>query len=241
MERSAKFVWSALLLLISAIGLVAYGALQVPSPKFIGSVHDLLPPPPPGWTVKEKPIADSPEMKEAVAEILNFDDGVFVDYIQGTTRLSVYIAYWRPGRMSHRLVAAHTPDVCWVNGGWKKELAGPTPPLSIAVDASININIPTSTNGASPHAIPAGEARIYTAQGNPEHVWFWHLVGQESKSYSTGGVPPWYASIADLFAKGLNQRDEQFFIRLSSNVPLSELKNSAVLPAVLGHLPWPTN
>lgn len=239
MKRSAKLVWSALLLLISAIGLVTYGSLQVPTPKFHGNLRDLLPPPPPGWTIKDKPIADSPELKEAVAEILNFDDGVFVDYTQGTTRLSVYIAYWRPGRMSHRLVAAHTPDVCWVNGGWKKELAGPTPPLTIAEDGSVKLFLNTANHGAPPREIPAGEARIFSAHGNPEHVWFWHLVGQESKSYSSGGAPPWYASIMDLFTKGLNQRDEQFFIRLSSNVPLQELQKEPVLPVVLGHLPWP--
>jgi len=240
MKRSAKFVWSALLLLVSAIGLVAYGTLQVPIPKFNGNLRDLLPPPPPGWTMKEKPIADSPEMKEAVAELLNFDDGVFVDYTQGITRLSVYIAYWRPGKMSHRLVAGHTPDVCWVGGGWKKLHAGSTPALAVTAASHSQLNPLPSVATTQAHAIPTGEERTFTAQGTTEYVWFWHLVGQESKSYGTGTTPPWYATITDLFAKGLNQRDEQFFIRLSSNVPLSELQTGPVLHAVLRNLPWPS-
>jgi hypothetical protein len=174
--------------------------------------------------MKERPIADSPEMKEAVAEILNFDDGIFVDYTQGTTRLSVYIAYWRPGRMSHRLVAVHTPDVCWVNGGWEKLFTART-------DAQV------SPNG---RAIPAAESRIYSANGKQEHVWFWHLVGAESKSYQTGRQPPWYAALIDLSEKGLNQREEQFFIRLSSNLKIEDLQSQAVFQDVLASIPWPS-
>ena len=223
MKRSAKLVWSALLLLISAIGLVTYGSLQVPTPTFHGNLRDLLPPPPPGWTVKDKPIADSPEMKEAVAEILNFDDGVLVEYTQGTTRLSVYIAHWQPGRMSHRLIAGHTPDVCWVNGGWKKISAERLPPQ----------------NTADGRPIPAGERRIFSANGTEEHVWFWHMVGVLSKSYQTGDSPPWYAALTDLWERGLNQRDEQFFIRLSSNLKIEELNDSPILNNVLARIPWP--
>jgi hypothetical protein len=223
MKRSAKFVWSALLLLVSAIGLVAYGTLQVPIPKFNGNLRDLLPPPPPGWTMKEKPIADSPEMKEAVAELLNFDDGVFVDYTQGTTRLSVYIAYWQPGRMSHRLVAGHTPDVCWVGAGWKK------------ISATTILNLRTSDG----RILPPGESRTFNANGTDENVWFWHLVGNQSKSYQAGDRPPWYAAITDLWKKGLNQRDEQFFIRLSSNLKLEDLQDSPTLRSVLASIPWP--
>lgn len=234
MNKTTLLLSLSLALLLAATGLVAYGSLHIPEPSFKGSLHELLPPPPPGWTIKEKPIAESAEMKEAVTELLNYDDGVFVDYSQGTTRLSVYIAYWRPGKMSHRLVAGHTPDVCWVNGGWQKTKAGPTPELSPLSAPLLERELPTSTK------IPLGEDRIFTTQGTTEYVWFWHLVGGKSKSYGTGAKPPWYASITDLFSKGLNQREEQFFIRLSSNVPMSELQSGPTLPAVLSHLPWPT-
>lgn len=211
------FSWG---LLVMAVGLVIYGSTHIPEPRFTGTLKELLPPPPPGWTMKEKPIADTPEMQEAVGEMLNFDDGVFVDYLgPGNQRLSVYIAYWTPGRMSHRLVAGHTPDVCWVGGGWKKTEQGQITGL-------------TTTDG---RPIPTGESRTFVANGTPEYVWFWHLVGNESKSYGTGGTAPWFAALEDLISKGVNQRQEQFFIRLSSSSTLTQ----DISPIVLSQLPWP--
>jgi hypothetical protein len=67
----------------------------------------------------------------------------------------------------------------------------------------------------------------------------WHLVGNESKSYGTESSPPWYSAVADVFKKGLNQRDEQFFIRISANSPLESLMHDSPLPLVLNNLPWP--
>lgn len=218
--RPRILVFTPLLLVAAAIALIAYGAMHVPSPTFRGEVRDLLPSPPPGWTLKEKPIADSPEMQEAVGELLNFDDGVFVDYLgPGNERLSVYIAYWTPGRMSHRLVASHTPDVCWVGGGWRKAAEADT--------ASLLPNL------------PVGEARTFEIAGTTEHVWYWHLVGDESKRYGTGHAPPWHAAVTDMLRKGLNQRDEQFFIRISSSQPLESFLHSGVLRDLLTRLPWP--
>lgn len=222
MKKSSALLAAAACLLVSAVGVVAYGLAHIPRPSFHGQLHDLLPPAPVGWTRKEKPIADTPEMKQAVGELLNFSDGVFVDYLgPAGERLSVYMAYWVPGKMSHRLVAGHTPDVCWVNGGWKKAETGRTPAFRIG-DTSV----------------PAGESRVFTAHGAQEYVWYWHLVGDESKSYSAGQEPPWWAALADMRDKGLAQRDEQFFIRLSSDSPL-ENPPAGILAATIKSLPWP--
>lgn len=219
MKKSTVLLSVSTALLVTAIALIVYGTTQVPAPRFTGTLKELLPPPPPGWTMTEKKIADTPEMQKAVGEILNFDDGVFVDYTDSTgERLSVYIAYWTPGKMSHRLVAAHTPDVCWVGGGWKKLAEG-------------------KIRDAAP--APTGESRTFTIKDVTEYAWFWHIVGNESKSYGTGTAPPWYAAIKDIWRKGINQREEQFFIRLSSNKPLDRLRNGAALPAVLNSIPWP--
>jgi hypothetical protein len=210
-------------LLLVAIGLVVYGSTQVPEPTFKGKLVDILPPAPPGWTMVKREIADTPEMKEAVGELLNYDDGVFVDYSNGKDRLSVYIAYWKPGKMSHRLVAGHTPDVCWVGNGWKKEHSETVTGLSTG-------------NGRE---IAPAEGRLFTANGKGEYVWFWHLVGQEAKSYASGYAPPWYAPLKDLFEKGLQQRQEQFFIRLSSGESMSSMSLQPILPLIVGRLPFP--
>lgn len=222
MARRRLLLFVPLVLLLVAIGLIAYGQTRVPEPAFRGNLRELLPPAPAGWTMKEKRIAESPEMQKAVGEILNFDDGVFADYLgPAGERLSVYIAYWTPGRMSHRLVAGHTPDVCWVGNGWLKASS-------------------SDTEHALPD-FPVGEARIFKANGTAEHVWFWHLVGAESMRYGTGYVPPWTAAITDLFRRGLNQREEQFFIRLSSNRELQPQLSEPVLPLIIEGLPWPTS
>lgn len=219
--RRSVFVFLPLALLAGAIALLCYGATHLPAPKFDGDVRKLLPPAPSGWKLTEKPIAESPEMKEAVGELLNFDDGVLVDYIgPSNERLSVYIAYWTPGRMSHRLIATHTPDVCWVGGGWRKTTE-------------------QDTSSALPH-LPTGEARTFEIAGTTEYVWYWHLVGEESKRYGTGFAPPWYAAITDMFEKGLNQREEQFFIRLSSSTPLESFQNTDILRDLMAAIPWPT-
>ena len=215
----------AVILLIAAAGLIVYGSTRIPEPTFHGKLADLLPEPPPGWTMVKKEIADTPEMKQAVGELLNYDDGVFVDYINGPDRLSVYIAYWSPGKMSQRLVASHTPDVCWVGNGWVKE-------SSETVDG---------LTAAGKNSLPTAEGRLFTINGNSEYVWFWHLVGDEVKSYATGYTPPWHAALTDLWTKGLNQRDEQFFIRLSSHMPIESSRMSGVLQPVLSALPFSTS
>lgn len=215
--------WSiglAIALLLSAVGLVTYGALQPLENHFEGSVRDLLPQPPPGWTVTERPIADSPEMRQAVGELLNFDDAVFVDYTSTLgDRLSVYVAYWKAGKMSSRLVAGHTPDVCWVNSGWKR-LAGSQ----------------VSQWGVQTYLIPQAEVRVYAAEGEVEHVMFWHLFGGEPLSYDTTGSPPWFAPVSDMLSKGLRQRQEQFFIRLSAEDSLHDPGLAPILEPILAHV-----
>jgi len=59
MKKSALLFGLAATLLFSAVGLVIYGDTQVPAPQFTGTLKDLLPTPPPGWTMKENPIAYS--------------------------------------------------------------------------------------------------------------------------------------------------------------------------------------
>jgi len=112
MKKSALIFGLAATLLFSAVGLFIYGDTQVPAPEFTGKLKDLLPPSPSGWTMKEKPIADTPEIQQAVGELLNFSDGVFADYTNAAgDRLSVYIAYWVPGKMLYPLIDNHTPDI----------------------------------------------------------------------------------------------------------------------------------
>lgn len=246
MTKSRRLLLVGLLLvLVGAIVLVIYGETRPLKRTFYGKVIDLVPKQeelPPGWTVEYKPIADTPEMKKAVAELLNYDDAVYAVYSNGTRHLAVYIAYWTPGKMSHRLVAGHTPDVCWVNAGWKVleaesgvSLATSDEPGGRSKAQGSELKATSSTfNARDIEPVIAGligaqglrttansfsslptEARTMELNGQTEHVLFWHVVGGEPVSYQTRRQPPWYAFFVDVLRRGLDQRQEQFFVRIS--------------------------
>lgn len=203
-------------ILLAGIVLFLVGLTPPPPRTFHGSVKDLLPKieDMPGWKVEYLPIADTPEMQAKVDQELNYDDAVFAVYTRGAERVSVYIAYWTPGKMPHRLVATHTPDVCWVLGGWKTEAAESGMQLAA---------------GGGWMLVPC-ESREMTLNGNREHVLFWHIANGESVSYGTQGVAPWHAFITDLFSRNLDQRPEQFFVRISSPRSLESAPPEFIAP-----------
>jgi len=190
-------------ILVAGVVLFLVGLRPPPPRTFQGSVKDLLPKieEMPGWNVEYLPIADTPEMQAKVDEELNYDDAVFAVYTRGAERVSIYIAYWSPGRMPSRLVASHTPDVCWVESGWRIE------------SANSDFRI-TSDHGTQ---LPPCEMREMSLRDHRECVAFWHIANNEFISYRTYGPPPWYAFLSDIRSRKFTQRPEQFFVRVSSS------------------------
>lgn len=172
-------------------------AKRLPAQLAEGNAHD-------------EPIAATEEMKKAVGELLNFNDGIYRIYQLPKARISVYAAWWETGRMSPRLVAAHTPDVCWPVNGWARDQAaeGKRGALRSELTAS---------------GFAEGETRVFVANGKPEYVVFWHKVGDEMLSYGTGYAPPWWAWLDEMWRGGLNLRKEQLFVRISSDQPLENI------------------
>jgi hypothetical protein len=213
----------ACVLLLAAGLLLARGSSRPPERTFTASLETLLPPAPEGWVRTIRPVAETPEMQSAVNRVLNYDDAVFADYTHGTDRVSIYIAYWTPGKMPYRLVAGHTPDVCWVGNGWRK-----TSPNKTAL-----LRCPDG------RLLPPAEARTFSLSTHEEHVWFWHLVNGKAFSYGTGGLPPWHAMFTDLLRRDLSPRAEQLFIRLSANAELTDSRLRPAAEVILGSLPIP--
>ena len=220
MKRSLPAILG--LILLGAVILQGVGKSIVPDRTFHEELKAMLPAPDeiPGWTTEYKPIADTPEMQRAVGEILNYDDAIFAVYTKNSVRISIYLAYWTPGKMPHRSIANHTPDVCWVLNGWEK------------VESATVADLRTRSGA---RLLPA-EVRQFQSESALEHVAYWHVVDGVAQSYATGWRPPWYAPLTDLWERGLKQRQEQFFVRVSSNVPLSEFMRLDPVQTVLGAL-----
>jgi hypothetical protein len=234
MKTRYLFICSAAFLLIAAL------ILQLPiwrkeQPKLTvsgeGSLAKRLPNVLSGGSVRDEPIAASEEMKKAVGELLNFNDGLFRIYELPGVRVSVYVAWWEAGRMSPRLVATHTPDVCWPGNGWVRDRTAEGGGLTTeggrqTTDGSGQ----TAAGGLAAlrgelmaKGFAQGECRVFLMRQTPEYVVFWHKVGDEMLSYGTGYAPPWWAWLDEMWRGGLNLRKEQLFVRVSSDRPLEEI------------------
>jgi hypothetical protein len=213
------FLLLAAVLLASVGGFVGGASARR---AFTGSLRDLLPTAAEtaGWSVESRPVAETAEMKRAVSEQLNYDDAVYYIYTRGELKISVYIAYWTPGKMPARLISTHTPDICWVMVGWKR----------LAAVSGRILALPTGAK-----SVPA-EKREMQINGKSEWVLFWHLFAGTGKSYGTAHLPSWYAALRDVWLWGLNQRAEQFFVRISANAPVDDWWNTPIVAHVAPRL-----
>lgn len=183
-----------------------------------------------GGSARDEPIAATEEMKKAVGELLNFSDGLFRIYELPGVRVSVYVAWWEAGRMSPRLVATHTPDVCWPGNGWVRDrIAEDSDRTTDGGGQTAERGRRTLQDELRATGFAACEYRVFRMQDKPEFVVFWHKVGDEILSYGTGYAPPWWAWIDEMWRGGLNLRKEQLFVRISSDKPLEEAWGRAEL------------
>lgn len=209
----------------------------------------------PGWQVVSLALGDSPEQTKVIEETLRCDRAINLQYTLDDFRISVYAAYWSPGKMPVHLVARHTPDNCWVAAGWCPVESVPTP-------------VPPQA-GASPN-FPV-ECRVFRKGGNTEHVVFFHMIDGEISSLtqvdqSLGPLLRWVNNLfryefffwhIDRDRRGgrdnqpmasetkrdswlgslFRQRREQIFVRISSNRSLAEFWTTPVVKEFLRQLP----
>lgn len=195
-------------ILLCAFGLQAYFSLTPPpEPAFKEILAEVIPSKLPGWEIQDLAIADTPESSVRILDFLKFDDAIFRSFTKNSAKVGLYVAYWSPGKASYRWAGAHTPDTCWIQIGWectKREYSVPF------------------QHGDIPFQ-PA-EFGVYETKTEKQNVYFWHLVGNESYAYKQQGGHNIFAALTDIRHHGLNLRKEQFFIRLSSNKTIDQLK-----------------
>jgi hypothetical protein len=163
-----------------------------------------------GWQMEILPLGQTEEVRNAVERRLRFDDVLSRIYTRGNHQVGVYIAYWAPGTMPVRQVGVHTPDTCWVQNGW--------------TCAERESQVTTAVGGT---AIKPAEFGIFDFDTARQHVLFWHIVGNRIHTYEQQGMHSMTAAWTDTLQYGLNQRQEQFFIRISSNRPFEEIWEDA--------------
>lgn len=206
--------------LAGVIGVNAYNHFFFqPEQTLEGSLNDKIPSELPGWEIRDLPLAESEEMQNRVEGILNYTEALFREYRRGDTEFSVYIGYWEPRRMPIRLVQAHTPDICWVRNGWEVE------------DMEESVRLTCQGMPLMPT-----ESRVMGRDAFTIYVYYWHVVGEDIYVNRIIGTWDRLDPIKSLFRFGLHQQQEQFFIRISSNRPLSEIWDDPDIQTIVAGL-----
>lgn len=206
-------------LLLAAIvpQLLQRAAEPVLKPKL--PLADYLPVSMAGWHGVDQPLAETEALAGSVKNILNYDDTVYRIYRKNGAEFSVYISYWSPGKMPAREVAFHIPDKCWTAAGMKRT----------AADYAYQ-----RTFDGKPLA-PA-QYREFEATNLHQKVIYWHIYDGKTIIYNPDGSPSNFSLLTDLLRRGLNQRAEQFFIRISSPASFEDLWQETGFQEVLEHI-----
>jgi hypothetical protein len=132
---------------------------------------------------------------------------------------TVYVAYWKPGQTSVSRVAMHTPDACWPGAGWN---ARPT------TDPQQSLQFPGL------NIVPGEHRRFQNAEGFIQNVWFWHVYDGRVIGYEDPYSVPALLHIALQY--GFRRQGEQYFVRVSSNRPWSELAKEPLVREIFSNL-----
>lgn len=172
------------------------------------------------WQARPEPLGPSEFVAAAAERILNFDDYSYLTYRNGRRTLGVYVAYWQAGRMPTHKVASHTPDRCWTENGWKCD--------------EMRFGVPVNYGKIS---LKPAQWRRFTPPGGSgtQYVLFWHVVGDELYDYgdrfnATPHPLKWWR---DSMAYAIKGSQPQYFIRLTSDVPLEDVISDPDLAPVL--------
>ena len=205
------------IMLAGLFALVLFSEFASPRPRgFTGDLAQALPEVP-GWQRREIPIAGSSAAVASAQGILNFSQAKQVLYVRGSTQILVYVAYWEPGKVSVVDAGSHNPDSCWVNNGCVRT------ERAYAVQGRVGER----------DLLPYEFGQYIVPQGGKQNVAFWHLVNGEPNRYEDqqagwrhgliGRLERLPLAWKDIRTYGINQKNEQMFIRISSEQRIEEL------------------
>src|SRR5580658_6941037 len=161
-------LWAAFLAFAAGIAVTLCSRPGVASFSRSHPFATLAPAAPPGWEVLDVPLGATELASGEAARTLNFDDFFYKAYSRGEFEVGVYAAYWAAGRLDPALVAAHSPDICWVNAG------------GTIVDRDDNRVLA----GPGKRALRPASFRVFEFPQGREEVVFWQCVGGKSVRFA---------------------------------------------------------
>lgn len=187
------------------------------SRRFSGSLEDVVPRTVIGWQSKDLPLAESTAGLQNVRGVLNYDQAVQRLFAKEGVQIIVYVAYWEPGRVSLVDAGSHNPDSCWVYAGCER----------------LERDYAQSAKVSDRALLPYEHGLYRSPNGQNIHAIFWHLVNGEPNRYDeqeagwrnglAGRIERASLVAKDFKERGLDQRREQMFVRISSNKTPKEL------------------
>jgi hypothetical protein len=224
---SRKLLIFEITVLTAVFSLFAYIAFFTTThPLFGRTLATAVPENVPGWVSKTIKLSNTEVGDDLVREVLKFDQYTYRAYANRKNWVTVYVAYWKPGKVTTTDAGVHNPDSCWVNAGCERITRVHNKTITIA--------------GKKLKPLEYGEYLSPVFNSPPtgrvlHRVLFWHLVGGEINSYENqktgfrsglfGRLDRLPLFLKDIRKYGLNQRREQMFIRLEIPRPIDELEN----------------
>ncbi len=134
-------------------------------------------------------------------------------------RVTVYLAYWPAGQTTVSRVASHTPDACWPGSGWNNRPTDEPRPILTVPGFKLS---------------PAEHRLFQNGDGVAQHVWFWHIYDGHPINYRDPYSVPALFELALQY--GFRRQGDQFFVRISSNQPWSEIAREPLVDEIAFNL-----
>ena len=217
-------------MLAGLLALVLAAEFSPPRPRgFTGDLNQALPEVA-GWVRRDIPIAASSAAMASAQGILNYSQAKQILYTKGGTQVLVYVAYWEPGKVSVVDAGSHNPDSCWVNNG--------------CVRTERVYSVPGRVGERE--LLPYELGQYIVPNGGKQNVAFWHLVNGEPNRYEDqeagwrngllGRLERLPLVWKDIREYGINQKNEQMFVRISSGARIEDLFADPANGALFGAL-----
>lgn len=175
-----------------------------------------------GWETREEPLGDTEYQERVVLDALQLEHYVHRAYYKEGRYVAVFVAWWPPGRIPTRLVAFHSPDICWTSQG-------------LHCTTFVNRR-PIKVQGRTWH--PAEWRTFVEADGAKSEVLFWLLVGGTPYDFGTGlgHLPGPWAWFGDLCTRLTGKKQEHLLVRIATNGTWEECLNDPDLASALARI-----